>query len=96
MIEPMIEFININDDELWTPAWLQDEIEVTFTFRNGMEKRIEIPTATMSQAKIDTYRNKLLGKQKLVQSIFEHGTHGQITVQGLTVRADDLISMRIR
>ena len=92
----MIEFININDDELWTPAWLQDQIEVTFAFRNGMENRIEIPTATMSQAKIDTYRNKLLGKQKLVQSIFEHGTHGQITVQGLTVRADDLISMRIR
>ena len=45
--------------------------------------------------KVMLYRNQLLGKQKLVQSIFEHGTHGQITVQGLTVRADDLISMRI-
>ena len=89
----MIEVID--NDELHNPAWLNGKLEVVFTFRNGSTQPVTIPTVTMSQAEISNYRNQLLGKQKLVQSIFEHGTHGQITVQGLTVRADDLISMRI-
>lgn len=38
----------------------------------------------------------LLGKVKLIQSMFGHGTHGQITVQGVTVRADDLSAVRVR
>ncbi len=84
------------DDALNIPNWRNDGLEVEFTFRNGMKKTVSIDTAGMGETDIGKARNALLGKIKLIQSMFEHGTHGQITVQGVTVRADDLITVRVR
>ena len=78
------------------PKWSQNELVVEFTFNTGLMKSVTIDTSQMSKDEIWDLRNQLIGKRKLLQSIFEHGTHGQITVQGLTVRADDLIAMDIR
>ena len=78
------------------PDWKSNPLTVEVIFRNGMTKSVTIDTSGMSSDEIWTTKNQILGKQKLIQSIFEHGTHGQITVQGLTVRADDLIAVEIR
>lgn len=91
----MLEILEDND-ALRAPDWKGDSFEIEFGFRDGTKKTISISTDNMSCEEVEAYRNQLLGKQKLVQSIFEHGTHGQITVQGLTVRADDLVSFKIR
>lgn len=78
------------------PDWKHDAITVEFNFRNGITKVIKIDTFGMTTEEIQDIRGQILGKRKLLQSIFEHDTHGQITVQGLTVRADDLIAVSIR
>lgn len=84
------------DDVLNTPNWKGDGLEVEFTFRNGQKKTVSIDTTGMSDPDLEEARNALRGKVKLIQSMFEHGTHGQITVQGVTVRADDLSAVRVR
>ena len=91
----MIDILEDND-ALRAPDWKGDAFEVTFTFHNGTSQTVSVSTEDMSCEEVAAYKNQLLGKQKLVLSIFEHGTHGQITVQGLTVRADDLVSFKIR
>ncbi len=84
------------EDRLNDPEWFGNVIIVEFTFAGGLTKTIEILTEGKSPEEIRDIRKQLLGKRKLIQSIFEHNTHGQISVLGLTVRADDLIAFDIR
>lgn len=77
------------------PKWNAGQIKVVFTFRGGLYKTAIIDTVNLNMDEITALRQQILGKRKLIQSIFEHDTHGQITVQGLTVRVDDLISVEI-
>lgn len=84
-------------EEMSTPAWKNDgSIEVEFTFRNGSKKTVRIDTSDKTASEMTEIRTQLLGKIRLVQIMFEHGTHGQITVQGVTVRADDLVAVQLR
>ena len=83
-------------DILNNPDWKGDSFEVEFTFRNGMKKTVTISTEGLTKTEVEDIKNQLLGKIRLIQSMFEHGTHGQITVQGVTVRADDLIAVKVR
>lgn len=85
------------EGKLSDPTWeTEDEITVEFTFAGGLTKTITVDTSEMSLDEIKDARRQILGKRKLIQSIFEHNTHGQITVQGLTIRADDLIAVSIK
>lgn len=84
------------EDVLNEPDWAGDGITVEFIFAGGLTETVKVDTADLKQEEIRDLRRQILGKRKLIQSIFEHGTHGQITVQGLTVRADDLIAVNIR
>lgn len=88
---------NYNGEELSAPAWKNDgSIEVEFTFRNGTKKTVRIDTEGKTPAEMTEIRSQLARKIRLVQTIFEHGTHGHVTVQGVTVRADDLIAVQLR
>lgn len=91
----MLDAIFENEDALNDPDWANDEINVEFLFAGGLTKTVTIVTTDMSPEEIRMIRRQILGKRKLLQSIFEHGTHGQISVLGLTVRADDLIAVNI-
>ena len=86
------------EDRLNDPDWnaMTNEINVEFLFANGHTWTVVIDLSEKTPEEIRDIRKQLLGKRKLLQSIFEHCTHGQITVLGLTVRADDLIAMEIR
>lgn len=77
------------------PNWNPGQMKIVFTFRNGLHKTVIIDTIRLSPDTLQELRQHILGKRKLIQSIFEHKTHGQITVQGMTVRADDLIAVEI-
>ena len=84
-------------EELYAPAWKNDgSIEVEFTFRNGTKKTVRIDTDGKTASEMTEIRTQLLGKIRLVQTMFEHGTHGHVTVQGVTVRADDLSAVQLR
>ena len=85
-----------NDDSLSLPVYKGDGFEVEFTFRNGTKKTVSIDTTNKTAAEVSALKEQLNGKIRLLQSMFEHGTHGQITVQGVTVRADDLSAVRVR
>ena len=88
---------NSTSEDMSAPVWKNDDaIEVEFTFRNGTKKTVRIDTAEKNAYEMAEIRSQLLGKIKLVQVMFEHGTHGQITVQGVTVRAEDLIAVQLR
>lgn len=83
-------------DPVNEPHWNDDKLTIEFTFRDSRTKTVTIDTSKMTSDEIWNTRNQILGKRKLLQSIFEHNTHGQITVQGMTVRADDLTAVEIR
>ena len=84
------------EDILNDPKWKDDVLVVEFTFRGGLSKSVAVDVSELSPDEVRGIRSQILGKRKLIQSIFEHDTHGQITVQGLTVRADDLIAVSIK
>lgn len=85
------------EDRLNDPDWQsKDQLVVDFIFAGGLKETVVIDTSGSSAEELREIRRQIVGKRKLLQSIFEHGTHGQITVQGLTVRADDLIAMNIQ
>ena len=88
--------LGITSEIMNTPDWEDaGTIRAVFTFRSGLTKTVEIDVSDLDAEAIEDVKQQILGKRKLIQSIFEHNTHGQITVQGLTVRADDLISVEI-
>ena len=84
------------EDVMNDPKWSENALVVEFTFNTGLTKSVAIDISEMDPEEIRDLRRQILGKRKLIQSIFEHNTHGQITVQGLTVRADDLIAVSIK
>lgn len=85
------------DGMMNNPDWQsKDQLVVDFIFAGGLKETVVIDTSGSSAEELREIRRQIVGKRKLLQSIFEHGTHGQITVQGLTVRADDLIAMNIQ
>lgn len=85
-----------NDDILNSPDWREDVITVNFTFRDGLTKAVSISIAGYPEEEKEDIRRQVLNKRKLLQSVFEHNSSGQITIRGLTVRADDLVSVEIR
>lgn len=92
----MIEVYDNIQDILNTPQWSKDHnLTVEFIFRNGTKLSANIDTSCMDWEDIAEVHTQILKKRSLLQAIFEHNSHGQITVQGLTVRADDLSAVRI-
>lgn len=92
----MIEIYDVENymnDPDWKP---NNVITIELTFRGGLTKAVHINVSLKSTEERQDIRRQVLVKRKLLQSIFEHNTHGQITVQGLTVRADDLIAIEIK
>lgn len=84
-------------DLIDSPAWKSiNSVEVEFIFRNGTKETVTIDTSGKSRDAVLEIREEVLRKVRLAQIMFEHGTHGQITVQGVTVRADDLVAIRAR
>ena len=84
------------EDVMNDPKWSENALVVEFTFRGGLTKSVAVDVSELGADEVRDIRRQILGKRKLIQSIFEHNTHGQITVQGLTVRADDLIAVSIK
>ena len=72
-----------------------DEIKITFFFDNGTKIERRIDVSGEDPDIVQGYLDELQGKQKLLQNVFEHGTFGQISVQGLTVNAAKLTAMEI-